>query len=299
MRLDVAIDEYLQHVRVERNLRPNTVEAYSRDLRRLLAYCEAASRESLALVGFDERTIAAYAQSLAQDGLDARSQARMLVAVRGLFRYLRREGQIDRDLSRSVVLPKFGRRLPQLLTRDDVLALLAAPGLDGPLSLRDTALLEFLYATGCRISEALDLERGDLHLDQSMVRLTGKGDKQRLVPLGDPARIAIDLWLRVGRPEFMRRSRAEWVFVNRRGGRLSRQGCWENLRRYAIAAGIDRPVSPHKLRHSFATHLLEHGADLRSVQALLGHANIATTEIYTQVAQARVRAEYDKHHPRA
>jgi integrase/recombinase XerD len=181
--------------------------------------------------------------------------------------------------------------------------LLAAPGDADATALRDTALLELQYATGCRVSEALDLTLARLHLDQGLVLLSGKGRKERFVPLGVPAQAAIARWLAHGRPALLARVRraqsVSWLFVNHRGGRLSRQGWFQRLREHAVTAGIGRPISPHKLRHSFATHLLEGGADLRSVQALLGHADIATTQIYTHVTTDHLRAAYDRHHPRA
>lgn len=295
--LDDAVEGYRQHLQVERGLRPHTVEAYSRDLARFVAYAEQQGLVESEAV--DGALLVGYATSLARSGLSARSQARMLVAVRGLFKHLRVEKTIESNPCQAVQLPRYTSRLPELLTREEVLALLAAPGTQDALGLRDTALLEFMYATGCRVSEALDLHLGHLHLDQSMVHLIGKGEKHRLVPLGDLARDALWAWLQHGRPTVVKRPTEAHVFVNHRGRRLSRQGCWMALRRHAEKAGIDRPVSPHKLRHSFATHVLEGGCDLRSLQALLGHADISTTEVYTHLSQSHVRAAYDKHHPRA
>lgn len=295
--LDDALEGYRQYLQVERGLRPQTIEAYSRDLARFAAFAEAQGCTDVARI--DGPLLVAYATTLATDGLSARSQARMLVAVRGLFRHLRTEKVVTTNPCQSVPLPRYASRLPQLLTREEVIALLAAPGTGDAFGLRDTALLEFMYATGCRVSEAVDLTLGHLHLDQSMVRLIGKGDKHRLVPLGDPARDALWAWIERGRPQLVKRPSEKHVFVNHRGKRLTRQGCWGTLRRHAETAGIDRAISPHKLRHSFATHLLEGGCDLRSLQTLLGHADIATTEVYTHLDQAHVRASYDRHHPRA
>ncbi len=299
--LDEAIDEFLQHLRIERGLRPNTLEAYATDLRRLATFLTDRGVTDPSAV--QPPHLLAFMSELTASGLSARSQARRMVAVRGLFRYLRRESAIEADPSRAVRLPRFGRRLPELLTRTEVEALLRSPGTDTPIGLRDTALLEFMYATGCRVSEALDLTLDRLHLDQGVVVLRGKGDKERLVPVGDAARQALRGWLDVGRPRLVpkggSRRHVPYVFVNKGGRRLSRQGCFARLRHHALTAGIARPISPHKLRHSFATHLLEGGADLRSVQALLGHADIATTEVYTHLSQSHVRAAYDRHHPRA
>jgi integrase/recombinase XerD len=300
MLFDDAIDDWLTHLKVERGLRPNTIAAYAADLRRFSAF--AIEGGVLAVERVEAPLLLRYLTGLMDDGLGARSQARMLVAVRGLFRWLRREAIVSSDPCRAVALPRFARRLPQLLTRGEVEALLVAPGEDGSLALRDRALLELMYATGCRISEALDLRLPELHLDQSLCRVTGKGDKQRLVPLHDAAVVALRAYLDAGRAALcVSRPAAAvpWVFVSKRGRRLSRQAAWVRLRHHAVQAGITRPISPHKLRHSFATHLLEGGADLRSVQTLLGHADISTTQVYTHVSDAHVRAAYDKHHPRA
>jgi integrase/recombinase XerD len=302
MTVDDAIDDWLTHLKVERGLRPNTIVAYAADLQRFSAFAVEAGVEQVQ--GIEPTLLLRYLSGLVDAGLGARSQARMLVAVRGLFRWLRREGIVSSDPSHGVALPRFAKRLPQLLLRSEVEALLAAPGRDGPLALRDAALLELMYATGCRISEALDLRLPQLHLDQSLCRLLGKGDKERLVPLHDPAVAALRAYLECddGRPALARpRAPAAiaWVFLSRSGQRLSRQAAWVRLRQHALHAGITRPISPHKLRHSFATHLIEGGADLRSVQTLLGHADISTTQVYTHVSDAHVRDAYDRHHPRA
>lgn len=290
-----AIEAYLEHLKVERRLRPNSLLAYTGDLEVFRASAEAAGVDAVAAIS--PGLLLRFVGELARAGLSARSQARRLVAVRGLFRFLREEGQLDVDPAQALRLPRLPRALPELLSRAEVEALLAAPGVDDPLALRDTALLELLYATGCRISEALDLTLDRLHLDRAIVRLTGKGDKQRLVPLGAPAIAALRAWLATGRPTLVRGA-ARWLFVNQRGGRLSRQGFFLKLQQYALAVGITRAVSPHKLRHSFATHLLEGGADLRAVQTLLGHVDIGTTEIYTHVTREHLRERHRRHHPR-
>jgi integrase/recombinase XerD len=299
MNLDAAIDDYLQHLKVERRLRPNSLAAYAQDLRELASFLVARIGETVPLGRIEPPLLIAYLQSIAP-ALAARSQARRLVAMRGLFRYLREEGEVEVDPTQGLRAPRLAQKLPGLLGREEVLALLAAPGTDGPLALRDTALLELLYASGCRISEALELSLDRLYLDQAVVRLVGKGDKPRLVPIGAPAVAALDAWLREGRPLLMKGKKVTpWVFLNHRGGRLSRQGMFQKLRDYASIAGITRPISPHKLRHSFATHLIEGGADLRAVQTLLGHADIATTQVYTHVSDQHLRAAHRKHHPRA
>ena len=303
--VDRQLDEYLQHLAVERGLRPNSLEAYAHDLRSLAAFL-------IERGVHDFRTatpvhLLAFLSSLARAGLSARTQARRWIAVRGLYRYLREEGLVAADPTAGIRLPKVAARLPELLSHGEVEALLAAPDLGTPLGLRDRALLELMYATGCRVSEALDLTGDRLHLDQGVVMLTGKGDKHRLVPVGECATAALLLWIERGRPALAKRkpgraasaAAGRHVFLNRHGRRLSRQGWFQKLRDYALQAGITRPVSPHVLRHSFATHLLEGGADLRTVQALLGHADISTTQIYTHVSGKHLREAHRKHHPRS
>ncbi len=297
-----VVDDYLQHLKVERNLSANTLDAYGNDLRQLLDHLASVEVETSDRV--TPPVLLGFLRVLSRRGLAARSQARRWVAVRGLFRWLRVEQLIEVDPTQGIALPKAGAPLPELLSRDEIDRLIAAPGVDTPLGLRDTALLEFMYASGCRVSEVCDLELGSLHLDQGLAVLTGKGDKQRMVPLGDCALVATLAWLEVGRPVLCARARgsarrAQHVFLNNRGTRLSRQGLFYRLRQHALSAGITRPVSPHKLRHSFATHLIEGGADLRAVQTLLGHADISTTQVYTHLSQRHVRHVYDIHHPRA
>lgn len=301
MLLDEAVEDYLRHLKVERNLARNSLDAYGNDLRQLLEFL--AEREVTRCASVQAPVLLEFLIALTRRGLSPRSQARRWVAVRGLFRWLRTEQLVALDPTQGIRMPKSGAKLPELLGRSELEALIAAPGTDTPLGLRDTALLEFMYATGSRVSEAVGLRLDALHLDQGIVLLTGKGNKQRLVPLGDHARVALLRWLAEGRPTLLARSRSkarcEFVFLNHRGARLTRQGWFEKLREHALAAGITRDISPHKLRHSFATHLLEGGADLRTVQTLLGHADIATTQIYTHLSQAHVHDAYERHHPRA
>lgn len=294
--LAAAIADYLEHLKVERRLRPNSLLAYTGDLAAFQATADAAGVTTAAAA--TPGLLLRFVGELARAELSPRSQARRLVAVRGLFRFLREEGRIDVDPAQALRLPKLPRSLPELLSRAEVEALLAAPGVGGPLALRDTALLELLYATGCRISEALDLTLDRLHLDRAIVRLTGKGDKQRLVPIGAPAIAALRAWIEVGRPELIRGA-VRWLFVNQRGARLSRQGFFLKLQQYALQAGITRAVSPHKLRHSFATHLLESGCDLRSIQRMLGHASLSTTQRYTHLDLGKIVDIYEQAHPRA
>lgn len=299
MSLDRRIDEFLTHLKVERGLRPNSLSAYATDLRIFSEYL--ASHRVRRLTAIDGATLQSFLRAQVKDGLKSSTQARRWAAIRGLFRYLREEGVLKADPTQGVPSPQVERRLPDLLSRAEVEALIEAAGKDSPLGLRDTALLELMYASGCRVSEAVDLTLDRLNLDQGVVRLRGKGDKERLSLVGEPAIVALDLWLREGRPSLVRTSKKKatpWVFVNHRGGHLSRQGCYQKIRELALGAGITRPISPHRLRHSFATHLLEGGTDLRTLQLLLGHADISTTQIYTHVARERLRTLHAAHHPR-
>ena len=300
MSLDRQIDLFLVHLKVERGLRPNSLSAYATDLRLLLEHLAGAGIVDLASV--DRPALQGFLDAQGDAGFKASTRARRWAAVRGLFRFLREEGTIDADPTQGVTHPKVSRRLPDLLSREEIDALLAAPGIDTPLGMRDTALLELMYASGCRVTEAVDLTLDRLNLDQGVVRLRGKGDKERLSLVGQVAVVALRRWLEEGRPTLVkpgRRKAANWVFVNHRGGQLTRQGCYLKIRAIALAAGIARPISPHRLRHSFATHLLEGGTDLRTLQLLLGHADISTTQIYTHVSQRHLREAYRKHHPRA
>lgn len=305
MAADPHVDGFLVHLAVERGLAKNTVVAYRADLEHFMEAMVGRGVSDASLV--TGRDVVAYLSQVAGTELSARSQARRLVAIRGLYRHLRREGVVTADPTQGLRLPRFVAKLPELLSREEIDRLLAAPGTATPAGLRDTAALELMYATGCRVSEALDLTIDHLHLDRGLVLLRGKGDKERWGPLGVPAVQALHAWLTLGRAAMLPTSAAprgrgrhsSLVFVNHRGGRLSRQGFFGRLRAHAAAAGITRPISPHKLRHSFATHLLQGGADLRTVQSLLGHADIATTQIYTHVSSTHVRDAYDRHHPRA
>ncbi len=299
--IDEAIDLYLQHVGVERGLSKNTLEAYGADLRGLTGYLGTIGVGELRHV--DRSVLLGYLEKVARSGVCARTQARRWSAVRGFFRFSRREAFVTVDPTQGIGVPKIGRKLPEFLSRAEVEALIAAPGTDTPLGARDTAILEFMYGTGCRVSEMLDVTLDRVQLDRGLVQLKGKGNKERIVPLGACAQLRVAQWLGLHRAAFAARTQKSpvlrWLFLNHRGGRLSRQGWFQKLRAHAALAQIGRNVSPHVLRHSFATHMLEGGADLRSVQMLLGHADITTTELYTHVTQDHLRAAYFRHHPRA
>lgn len=307
--LDAQMQGYLDHLTIERGVAANTLSSYRRDLRRYSKHLEERGIHDLAAVG--ENDVSEFLVALRRGdpdsgavALSAVSAARALIAVRGLHRFAAAEGLAELDVARAVRPPTPGRRLPKSLTVDQVLALLEAAGgedaSDGPLTLRNRALLELLYSTGSRISEAVGLDVDDIDTHARSVLLRGKGGKQRLVPIGRPAVAALDAYLVRGRPDLARRGRGTpAIFLNARGGRLSRQSAWQVLQDAAERAGITSGVSPHMLRHSFATHLLEGGADVRVVQELLGHASVTTTQIYTLVTVHALREVWAGAHPRA
>lgn len=295
--LEPFLDAFVAYLRAERGLSPRTVEAYARDLVGYLRGLEAARVRTLRAIRPDH--VRAHLSALATRGLGSRSQARHLAAVRMFHRFLKAERHAPADPTEQVETPRQGRKLPIFLTLDEVEALLAAPPETGPAALRDRAMLEVLYATGLRVSELVSLTLNAVRLDQGYLVARGKGNKERLVPLGRRAVEACQAWLGQGRAALLRGRSTAALFVNPRGRALTRQGVWKLLRRHALAAGIRKPLSPHKLRHSFATHLVERGADLRSVQAMLGHADLATTQIYTHLDGRRLRSVYDRAHPRS
>jgi len=307
--LEDQLQGYLDHLSIERGVAANTLSSYRRDLRRYGEHLTGRGITDLTQV--TETDVSEFLVALRKGDqeaglvpLSAVSAARSLIAVRGLHKFAAAEGLTDVDVARAVKPPTPGRRLPKSLSVDQVLALLEASGgdkaADGPLSLRNRALLELLYSTGARISEAVGLDVDDVDTEARSVLLRGKGGKQRLVPIGRPAVEALDTYLVRGRPELARRGKGTpAIFLNARGGRLSRQSAWQVLQDAADHAGITSTVSPHTLRHSFATHLLEGGADVRVVQELLGHASVTTTQIYTLVTVHALREVWAGAHPRA
>jgi integrase/recombinase XerD len=291
---DGALDDYIQHLRVERGLSRNTVDGYARDLVHFGAWL---ADERMSLDEVEEARVAGYLVTLSQAGLSARTQARALSSIRGLFRFLVQEGRQRRDPTELLEGPRLLRKLPDVLNRDEVLRLLEAPTGTKPNRVRDRAMLHTMYAAGLRVSELVELDLGDVNLDEGFVSALGKGNKRRIVPIGAYARLAMTEYLSEVRPKWARpASRA--CFVTARGKAMTRQGFWGVVKKYARAAGITKPISPHKLRHSFATHLLAGGADLRSVQTMLGHADISTTQIYTHVTGDHLRKMHERYHPR-
>ncbi|QDG49920.1 site-specific tyrosine recombinase XerD [Persicimonas caeni] len=302
MDLDQAIDAFAFHLKVERNLSENTIDAYTRDLRQFAEHC-AEDDKITDVRQIDAMQISGFMGALLDEGLKTRTVARKLSSVRGLFKFLRIDEVIDKDPSAKVDMPKYGRRVPRVLSFDEVETLLATPDRTVPEGHRDWAMLHVLYATGLRVTELCELLQREVDLRAGYVRVIGKGNKQRIVPLGEVALDAVSDYLEQTRGRLLANcggpGSTPYLFVTRRGSSMTRQAFWKNIKKYARRADIDKPISPHKLRHSFATHLLERGADLRIVQTLLGHANIDTTQIYTHVAQARLKKMYDEHHPRA
>jgi integrase/recombinase XerD len=291
-----AIDVYLDHLRVERALAHNSITSYATDLAKLAAFAETEGiGDTQAL---DTALVARFIVALDHTGLGARSAARHLSAVRGFCRFLVRERLVAADPTALTRPPRVGRRLPVVLSRDEVRALLAAPSGDTPNALRDRAMLSLMYAAGLRVTELCTLRVHDVELRRGFVNVLGKGGKRRVVPVGEIALADVQAYLVGARPQNKGHAKPA-LFLSSWGRALSRQTFWKLIVRYARQVGITKPISPHKLRHSFATHLLEGGADLRSVQAMLGHANMATTEVYTHVAPDHVRAAHRLSHPRA
>jgi len=292
--LDGALDDYIQHLSVERGLSTHTVDAYAHDLARFATWLDDVGA---ALDQVDEPRVAAHLVMLSQAGLSARTQARALSSIRGFFRFLVREGLQPLDPTELLEGPRLMRKLPNLLNRDEVVRLLNAPSGTKPNRIRDRAMLHTMYAAGLRVTELTELDLGDVNLEDGFISALGKGNKRRIVPIGAHARAALAEYLSAVRPKWARpASRA--CFLTARGKAMTRQGFWKLIKRYAIAAGITKPISPHKLRHSFATHLLDGGADLRSVQTMLGHADISTTQIYTHVSGDHLRKMHERYHPR-
>lgn len=290
------IDRFLNYLLVEKGLSQSTLESYSRDLLRFTDFmdrngCRGVSEEDTAL-------LLKHLIQLRNEGLGARSRARHLVALRGFYRFLVQEKLLARDPAKLLDLPKTTLKLPDVLNVEEVRCLLNAPDARSPQGIRDAAMLEVLYAAGLRVSELVHLKIQDVHLDAGFVRVFGKGSKERIVPIGQYAREKILFYLEHGRGRLVGEQAGPYLFVARAGRPMTRQAFWKLLRRYAAKAGLVKTVTPHSLRHSFASHLLEGGADLRAVQLMLGHADISTTQIYTHVTKDRLRELHRKFHPR-
>lgn len=292
---DPSLREFLAYASVEKGLSANSIAAYRRDLTRLSEFL---STRDMQVSGADNADLRGFLDGLFEAGLSARSVARYLSSIRNLYRYLVDQGQIVEDPSANLDSPGHWKTLPKFLTLDEVDQLLAAPVPDTPLGSRDLAMLQLLYATGLRVSELVAVRLSDLDSKMGIVRTVGKGDKTRLVPVGRTALDAIESYVEQFRAAILKEASSEFLFVTSLGSSMSRQAFWKLLRKYGLVAGIDKRITPHVLRHSFATHLLERGADLRSLQLMLGHADISTTQIYTHVLRSRMRKIYDSYHPR-
>ncbi len=290
-----AVEAFLDAVWAERGLSENTLESYRRDLLKLDGYLQA---RGSGLLDAGREDLLAFLGTQLRDGRSPRSVARYLSGFRQFYRWQVRERILSEDPTALIESPKLGRSLPKALTESQVEQLLAAPDLDDPLGLRDRAMLELMYATGLRVSELVGLQLPNVSLNQGVVRVVGKGNKERLVPLGEEAAKWLKAYLDDARPALMKGATAPEVFVTARRAGMTRQSFWLRVKHHAAAAGIDRPISPHGLRHSFATHLLNHGADLRVVQLLLGHSDLSTTQIYTHVAREGLKRLHEQHHPR-
>lgn len=294
---DARIDAYLDHLRVVRRLQPLSIESYGRDLLQLARFAAGHGTGVDALTLHD---LEAFVRELMAHGYSPRSVARTVAGVRGFYRYLLVTRAMASNPAEDLTAPRGWRDLPRYLSIDEVDALLAAPDLSSPRGLRDRAMIDVLYATGLRVTELVTLKPADLNLEVGYLTCIGKGDRQRVVPVGDQAIASLRQYLQVGRAVLLKGRNSPWLFVSGRGATaLTRVGFWKLLKAHAMRAGLTTDVSPHVLRHSFATHLLDRGADLRAIQMMLGHAALSTTQIYTHVLEARLKRLYDAHHPRA
>ena len=291
---DQLLDEFMAHIKVEKGLSANTIVAYNRDL---LGFFEFLKTRGVAPLRVEQHDLLSFmAEKRVQ--LAARSLARCLVSIRMFYRFCVTEGKITSNPARLLGIPKLYQHLPHILSRDEVEALLSQPDGLTLLGKRDKAMLEILYATGLRVTELIGLKMHNINLEAGFIRTIGKGSKERIIPMGGKAIDALKEYLQNARPAFLRKRKSSSLFLNRRGNSMTRQGFWKILKHYALKAGITRNVTPHTLRHSFATHLLEGGADLRSVQIMLGHSDISTTQIYTHVARERLKEIHERYHPR-
>jgi integrase/recombinase XerD len=291
---NILADQFINHLRVERGLADNTVQSYSRDLFRFFDFLNAKKLSPLRTTQDD---LTDYMGSLKQT-LSARSCARNLSALRMFFRFLVSDGKIKSSPARLLEAAKLPQRLPGILSAQEVDLLLSQPDDSNHLGQRDKVLMEILYATGLRVSELVGLKISNVNLEAGYVRIVGKGSKERIVPMGSEALDTLKTYLSEGRPRLLKGRSSSYLFLNLRGTPISRQGFWRVIKKYGRSAGIGKQITPHKLRHSFATHLLEGGADLRSVQVMLGHADISTTQIYTHITRERLKQVHERYHPR-
>ncbi len=289
------VDRFLDAIWMERGLSQNTLGAYRADL---MTLSRGLSEKNKPIDKADKADLLAFIASRVESGAKPRSTARQLSSFRRFFRYIMREGLRDTDPTAEIEMPRIGRSLPKTLTEDEVDALLSAPNVDEPLGHRDRAMLELLYATGLRVSELINLKQSQVNFNQGVLRIVGKGDRERLIPLGEESQRWLKEFIEGPRMEILLERQTDYLFPTRRGDRMTRQAFWHIIKRYADKAGVRKKMSPHSLRHAFATHLLNRGADLRVVQLLLGHSDLSTTQIYTHVARERLKELHSEHHPR-
>jgi integrase/recombinase XerD len=294
--LEAHIRTFINCLRVEKGLSDNTVKAYRRDIEKFAAF---AGKRSLDTKDVQRSDVVDFLGNLYRAGLDSRSVARHLVTIRHFFRFALIEGYVEDDPAATIESPKFRQSLPEFLSLEDVNRLLQQPDTNTTVGMRDRAMIELMYSCGLRVSELCGLRTSDLQADAGYLRCVGKGNKERLVPLGKDALAALQRYLHTARPDLLRDSSSPYLFLNRRSTKVGRITFWKILAQYGRRARLRKPLSPHMLRHSFATHLLDRGADLRSVQMMLGHSDISTTQIYTHVVEERLKQVYKAHHPRA
>ena len=296
MALEADIRTFISYLRVEKGLSDNTIKSYRRDMGK---FCEFAEKRKLDTQGIGRADVVDFLATLYKKKLDSRSVARQLCTIRHFFRFSLLEGFITDDPAATIESPKFRQSLPSFLNIEEVDRLLAQPDLKSHVGLRDKAMIELMYSTGLRVSELVGIRGGDVQMEAGCLRCIGKGNKERLVPVGKQALGVVDEYLNKSRPELLKDSSSPFLFINRRSGPMDRVSFWKLLSAYGRKAGLRKALKPHMLRHSFATHLLDRGADLRSVQMMLGHSDISTTQIYTHVVEERLKQVYKAHHPRA
>ncbi len=294
--LDIIADQFLNYLIVEKGVSKKTIESYSSDLARYFKFLKKSGIESVSAT--DTPVILKHLIALRNEGLGSRSRARHLVTLRTFYKFMVQEKMLKNDPSRVVDLPKIGLKIPDILSVEDVTSVLNAPDASKPIGARDAAMLELLYAAGLRVSELVNMKLLNINMEACFIKVFGKGSKERIIPIGFYAKEKVDYYIKTARPILLKKVVSRYLFVARAGKPMTRQGFWKLLKRYAGQAGIYRKITPHTLRHSFASHLLERGADLRAVQVMLGHVDISTTQIYTHVAREHLKNMHKKYHPR-
>jgi integrase/recombinase XerD len=294
--MESQVRTYLNYLRIEKGLAENTIHAYRRDMKKFIFFM---SKREIKLQQVTRGDLVDFLSTLYRKGLDSRSVARHLATIRHFFRFLLVEGELTEDPAATIESPKFRQSLPDFLSVEEVDRLLSQPDVTDARGLRDKAMIELMYSTGLRVTELCGLRLADLQIEAGCLRCIGKGNKERQVPIGRQALTVVEEYLRISRPQILGEASSQYVFVNRNGNKVDRIIFWKILSEYGRKARLRKNLTPHMLRHSFATHLLDHGADLRSVQMMLGHADISTTQIYTHVVEERLKQVYKAHHPRA